>query len=76
MMPGCSWLAICAQHRSVEREDALRVLEQSGTVRYVELLQTKRQKVSVLKAAIEDLKTGRLQVGWEAASRSFASIAT
>ena len=52
-----------AEHRSVERGGALRILEQSGTVRYVELLQTQRQKVPALKAAIEDLKapaTGRL----------------
>ena len=48
-----------AQHRSVERGDALRILEQSGSVRYVELLQTQRQKVPTLKAAIEDLKAGR-----------------
>src|SRR5271163_5185329 len=54
-----------AQHRSVERGDALRILEQSGTVRYVELVQTQRQKVPALKAAIEDLKAGRLQAGWE-----------
>jgi ATP-dependent exoDNAse (exonuclease V) alpha subunit len=33
-----------AQHRSVERGDALRILERSGTVRVVELLQTQRQK--------------------------------
>ena len=46
-----------AQHRSVERGDALRILEQSGTVRYVELLQTQRQRVPALKAAIEDLKS-------------------
>jgi ATP-dependent exoDNAse (exonuclease V) alpha subunit len=54
-----------AQHRSVERGDALRILEQSGTIRYVELLQTQRQKVPALRAAIEDLKAGRLQAGWE-----------
>ena len=54
-----------AQHRSVERGDALRILEQSGTVRYVELLQTQRQKVPALKAAIEDLKADRLQAGWD-----------
>jgi len=54
-----------AQHRSVERGDALRLLEQSGSVRYVELLQTQRQKAPALKAAIEDLKAGRLQEGWE-----------
>src|SRR3984893_3589478 len=54
-----------AQHRSVERGDALRILEHSGSIRYVELLQTQRQKVPVLKAAIEDLKAGRLQAGWE-----------
>jgi hypothetical protein len=54
-----------AQHRSVERGDALRILEQSTSVRYVELLQTQRQKVPALKAAIEDLKAGRLQAGWE-----------
>ena len=47
-----------AQHRSVERGDALRILERSGTVRYVELLQTQRQKVPALKVAIEDLKVG------------------
>jgi ATP-dependent exoDNAse (exonuclease V) alpha subunit len=29
-----------AQHRSVERGDALRILEQSGSVRYVELTHT------------------------------------
>jgi hypothetical protein len=45
--------------------DALRILEQSGSVRYTELLQTQRQKVPALKAAIEDLKAGRLQAGWE-----------
>jgi ATP-dependent exoDNAse (exonuclease V) alpha subunit len=38
-----------AQHRSVEPGDALRILEQSGTIRYVELLQTQRQKVPALK---------------------------
>src|ERR1700722_6732765 len=54
-----------AQHRSVERGDALRILEQSASVRYVELLQTQRQKVPTLQAAIEDLKAGRLQAGWE-----------
>ena len=54
-----------AQHSSVERGDALRILEQSGSVRYVELLKTQRQKVPALKAAIEDLKAGRLQAGWE-----------
>jgi AAA domain-containing protein len=54
-----------AQHRSVERGDALRILEQSGSVRYVELRQTQRQKVPALKAAIEDLKAGRLVNGWQ-----------
>jgi conjugative relaxase-like TrwC/TraI family protein len=54
-----------AQHRSVERGDALRTLEQSGSIRYVELLQTQRQKVPALKAAIEDLKTGRLENSWQ-----------
>jgi hypothetical protein len=54
-----------AQHRSVERGDALRILEQSGSLRYVELLQTQRQKVPALKAVIENLKAGRLQAGWE-----------
>jgi conjugative relaxase-like TrwC/TraI family protein len=54
-----------AQHRSVERGDALRILEASSSVRYVELLQTQRQKVPALKAAIEDLKAGRLQAGWD-----------
>jgi len=58
-----------AQHRSVERGDALRILEQSGTVRVVELLQTQRQKVPALKAAIEDLKADRLQAGWDKLER-------
>jgi conjugative relaxase-like TrwC/TraI family protein len=58
-----------AQHRSVERGDALRILEQSASVRYVELLQTQRQKVPALKAAIEDLKAGRLQAAWEKLER-------
>jgi conjugative relaxase-like TrwC/TraI family protein len=44
-----------AQHRSVERGDAL--------------LQTQRQKVPALKAAIEDLKADRLQAGWEKLER-------
>ena len=57
------------QHRSVERGDALRILEQSGAVWYVELLQTQRQKVPALKAAIEDLKAGRLESGWEKLER-------
>ena len=54
-----------AQHRSVERGDALRIVEQSGAVRYVELLQTQRQKVPALKAALEDLKQGRLESAWQ-----------
>src|SRR5580700_9830246 len=58
-----------AQHRSVERGDALRILEQSGTVRYVELLQTQRQRVPALKAVIEDLKAGRLENGWDKLER-------
>jgi hypothetical protein len=58
-----------AQHRSVERGDALRILEQSGSVRVVELLQTQRQKVPALKAAIEDLKADRLQAGWNKLER-------
>jgi hypothetical protein len=35
----------------------------------VELLQTQRQKVPALKAAIEDLKAGRLENGWEKLER-------
>jgi ATP-dependent exoDNAse (exonuclease V) alpha subunit len=58
-----------AQHRSVERGDALRILEQSGSVRYVELLQTRRQRAPALKAAIEDLKAGRLENGWDKLER-------
>jgi ATP-dependent exoDNAse (exonuclease V) alpha subunit len=58
-----------AQHRSVERGDALRILEQSGSVRYVELLQTQRQRAPALKASIEDLKAGRLEKGWEKLER-------
>jgi hypothetical protein len=64
-----------AQHRSVERGDELRVLEQSGSVRYVELLQTQRQKVPALKAAIEDLKAGRPRAGWEKLERNGKTLA-
>ncbi len=54
-----------AQHRSVERGDALRIIKQSVSIRYVELFRTQRQKTPALKIAIEDLKAGRLQAGWE-----------
>ena len=52
-----------AQDRSVERGDALRILEQSGSVRYVELLQTQRQRAPALKAAIEDLSCKPMPYG-------------
>jgi hypothetical protein len=58
-------IARSAVDETIERGDALLILEQSASVRYVELLQTQRQKVPALKAAIEDLKAGRLQAGWE-----------
>jgi hypothetical protein len=35
----------------------------------VELLKTQRQRVPLLKAAIEDLKAGRLQASWEKLER-------
>ena len=61
----CSWLAIAlstqvgrtrgrAPHSRTIRHDPVR-----------RLLQTQRQKVPALKAAIEDLKAGRLHAGWE-----------
>ena len=49
-------------HHNATFDPVLRILEQSGSVRYVELLQNQRQKVPALKAAIGDLKAGRLQV--------------
>jgi hypothetical protein len=51
------------QQMGPERWDS--VTPERGSVRYVELLKTQRQKVPALKAAIEDLKAGRLQAGWE-----------
>ena len=59
------WSAIALSIGPSNAGDALRILEQSGSVRYVELRQTQRQKVPALKAAIEDLKAGRLQNGWQ-----------
>jgi hypothetical protein len=47
-----------AQHRSVERGDALRILEQSGAVRYVELLQTPVCRVKVGLATAATTATG------------------
>ena len=57
--------ATCALAYARVSNDNQTLDPQSGSVRYVELLQTQRQKVPALKAAIEDLKAGRLQAGWE-----------
>jgi conjugative relaxase-like TrwC/TraI family protein len=46
------------QHVSPERGDAIRILQDSGSVRSVELTETYRAKVAYLKATIEDLKAG------------------
>jgi conjugative relaxase-like TrwC/TraI family protein len=55
------------QHHSVERGDAIRILEDSGSVRFVELTENYRQKVEILKNAIKDLKAGgneKLEAGY------------
>jgi hypothetical protein len=44
MVPGCSWLGI-ALSTGQSNAGMLRILEQSGSVRVVELLQTQRQPV-------------------------------
>jgi conjugative relaxase-like TrwC/TraI family protein len=53
------------QHHSVERGDAVRILEASYSVRSVELSANYRAKPAYLKAAVTDLWEGRKEEGWQ-----------
>jgi hypothetical protein len=53
------------QHHSVDRGDALRVLEGSGSVRQAALARILRQRVPDLREAIQDLSQGRTEVGFD-----------
>ena len=69
VVPGRSWLAIALS--TGQSNAGMRCVFSNipAPFRYVELLQTQRQKVPALKAAIEDLKAGRLQAGWDKLER-------
>lgn len=49
-----------AQHRAVERGDALRLLEQHANLQAAELMQIRRQKADAHKAVVADLRAGNL----------------
>jgi ATP-dependent exoDNAse (exonuclease V) alpha subunit len=49
-----------AQHRAVERGDALRLLEQHASLQAAELTQIRRQKMAAHKAVVADLRNGDL----------------
>ena len=49
-----------AQHRAVERGDALRLLESHASLQAAELTQIRRQKADAHKAIVADLRAGNL----------------
>jgi ATP-dependent exoDNAse (exonuclease V) alpha subunit len=53
------------QHHSVERGDALRILEKSATIASVALTKIFRQQIPALRAAIEDLSQGKTEEGFD-----------
>jgi len=50
-----------AQHRAVERGDALRLLEQHANLQAAELTEIRRQKANAHKAVVADLRVGDLE---------------
>ena len=52
------------QHHSVERGDAIRILQESGAIRSVQLTETYRAQVQYLKDTVLDLKAGRREEGY------------
>jgi hypothetical protein len=50
-----------AQHRAVERGDALRLLESHASLQAAELTQIRRQKADVHKSIVADLRAGELE---------------
>jgi len=53
------------QHHSVGRGDALRVLEDSGSIEQVSLTKIFRQQVPALREAVEDLSRGETEAGFD-----------
>ena len=53
------------QHHSVQRGDALRILERSGAIAQAALTKIYRQRIPKLREAIEDLSKGRTGEGFE-----------
>src|SRR5206468_9755821 len=53
------------QHRSVERGDALRILEKSAAVASAALNKIFRQQLPPLRAATEDLSQGKTEEGFD-----------
>ena len=55
------------QHRSYARGDAIRILQESGSVRSVQLTETYRAQVAYLKETVMDLKAGgmRREIGFK-----------
>ena len=53
------------QHHSVERGDALRILERSGVIAQAPLTRIYRQRIPELREAIEDLSKGRTGEGFD-----------
>jgi ATP-dependent exoDNAse (exonuclease V) alpha subunit len=58
------------QHHSVQRGDALRILERSGVIAQATLTKIHRQRIPELRAAIEDLSTGRTTEGFDKLNRA------
>jgi conjugative relaxase-like TrwC/TraI family protein len=53
------------QHHSVQRGDALRILERSGVIAQAALTKIYRQRIPELREAIEDLSKGRTAEGFD-----------
>jgi conjugative relaxase-like TrwC/TraI family protein len=53
------------QHHSVDRGDALRVLEDPGSIDQVALTKIFRQQVPALREAVEDLSRGETEAGFD-----------
>ena len=53
------------QHHSVQRGDALRILERSGVIVQAELTKIHRQRIPELREAIGDLSKGRTGEGFD-----------
>jgi ATP-dependent exoDNAse (exonuclease V) alpha subunit len=53
------------QYHSINRGDAMRVLEKTGAVRQVSLSKIYRQQIPELRAAVKDLADGKTREGFE-----------